>query len=102
MDGERSAFGMRLRSDSTKARLYGGRFFSGPFRFLGLPPEIRFEVYRYLLLHENVLDIQTECYEDTSRCYVLHSCPTTRPPMLLSLLRINKEIHQEVADAFYG
>lgn len=93
---------MRLRSDSIKARLYGGKLFSGPFRFLDLPPEIRFEVYRYLLLHGKMLDIRTECYEDTSLYCMRHSYPTTTRPMLLSLLRLNKEIYQEVADAFYG
>ncbi|KAK6353926.1 hypothetical protein TWF730_008346 [Orbilia blumenaviensis] len=67
---------------------------NGPFNFLGLPREIRDEVYGYLLSRD-----PPPVIAPGSRHY---------PPIYkqisinLSIFRVNRQIHQEAAECFYG
>ncbi|KAK6529393.1 hypothetical protein TWF281_008569 [Arthrobotrys megalospora] len=67
----------------------------GSFNFLGLPREIRDEIYSYFLSRDPPPIV-------TPR--IRRGYPTTYKQMALnlSLFRVNKQIHQEAAECFYG
>ncbi|RVD89526.1 uncharacterized protein DFL_000530 [Arthrobotrys flagrans] len=65
--------------------------------FLGLPREIRDEVYKYLLL----FDLPTKGVSSTPLTAVLaqHDKPVS---VQNAILRVNKQVHDEAAEIFYG
>ncbi|KAK6513196.1 hypothetical protein TWF506_009359 [Arthrobotrys conoides] len=77
-----------------------------PPNFLGLPREIRDEVYKYLLLFDNVPRIASRTPRALARLMpmVQHDKPVFRKPVSVqnAILAVNKQIHDEAAEIFYG
>lgn len=68
-----------------------------PFRFMELPPELRLEVYRLLVVVGKVF--YTPDWYDLDESVRFEDHATTRPPSL-TLLRVSKAIHAEAEDLY--
>lgn len=64
----------------------------GKCYFLEVPVEIRLIIYQYLIPDQPV----------QARCFGTRSLRQDRTPVSTAIFRVNKTIHEEVADLFYG
>ncbi|KAI4725639.1 hypothetical protein E4T49_06633 [Aureobasidium sp. EXF-10728] len=70
------------------------------FNFLGLPPEIRVEVYRYTLPKDNIYCMTARKFRFYGRQDEFIEDEVTRP--LPSLLRVCRLVHEELCPIIYG
>ncbi|KAI4715608.1 hypothetical protein E4T48_08199 [Aureobasidium sp. EXF-10727] len=70
------------------------------FDFLGLPPEVRVEVYRYTLPKDNIYCMAARKYRFYSRQDEFIKDEVARP--LPSLLRVCRLVHEELCPLIYG